>query len=73
VQVPEEVDAILHLRGKFVPQLNRELAICGAKGTNESVFEGLDSLLCCVNLVVVGLNQLEHDLLWGEVSFYGFC
>jgi hypothetical protein len=50
------VDAILHLRGKLVPQLNGELAICGAEGANESIFEGLDHSLHGVNPVVVGLD-----------------
>ncbi len=62
----------MHLRSKFAPQLNGELAICGAKGANDSIFEGLDSSFFGINPVVVGLNQLEHDLLWGEVSFYDF-
>jgi hypothetical protein len=71
--VPEEVDAVLYLRGKLVAQLNRGLAICSAKGTNESVFEGLDSSFCGVYPVVVGLNQLKRDLLWGEESYTGIC
>jgi hypothetical protein len=37
------------------------------------VFEGLDSSFYGVYPVVVGLNQIERDLLWGEVSFYDFC
>ncbi len=68
-----EVDAVLYLRGELVPQLNGELAICGAEGANEFVFEGLDSSFCSVYPMVVGLNQLKRDLLWGEVSFNGFC
>ncbi len=71
--MPEEVGAILQLKSKLVPQINVELAICGADGANESIFEGLDSPFCGVNPVVVGLNQLERDLLWVGVSFYGFC
>jgi hypothetical protein len=53
--------------------LNGKLAICGAEGANESVFEGLDSLFHGIYPVIVGLNQLKRDLLWGELSFYGFC
>ncbi len=40
-----------------VPQLNGEITTCGAKGVNESVLEGSDSLLHGINPVVVGLNQ----------------
>jgi hypothetical protein len=62
VQAPEEVDAILQLRGEFAPQLIGELAICCAEGANESIFEGLDSSFRSIYPVVVGLNQLECGL-----------
>jgi hypothetical protein len=48
----------LYLRGKLVPQLNGELTICGAKGANELVFEGLDGSFWGVYPVIVWLNQL---------------
>jgi hypothetical protein len=38
--------------------LNEELAICGSKGANELVFQGLDGSFCGVYPVIVGLNQL---------------
>ena len=59
----------MHLGCKFIPQLDGELAVGCPKGTNKSIFECLDGLLCSVDPVVVWLNQLECQLLWGEVSF----
>ncbi len=62
MQAPEEVDAVLYLRGKIVPQLNGEFAICGAEGANESVFEGLDSSFCGV-----------YPWLWGSTNCSMTC
>ena len=45
-----------------------ELAVGCTKGTYELNLEGLDSLIGCVDSVVVWFNQLECYLLWGEVS-----
>ena len=63
----KEIYAILNLGCEFIPQLDGELAICCTKGTDESILEGLDSSLGCVDSVVVWFNQLKCYLLWGEV------
>ena len=57
----------MHSGCKFVPQLDGELAVGCSEGANESIFECLDGLLCGVDPVVVGFNQLKCHLLWGEV------
>ncbi len=59
----------MHLGSKFVPQLDGELAIGCAEGTNESILKRLNSSLGGVDSVVVWLNQLKCYLLRGEVSF----
>ncbi len=64
----KEIYAILNLGCEFVPQLYGELAIGCTKGTDEAILEGLDSLLGCVDSVVVWFNQLKCYLLRGEVS-----
>ncbi len=50
-----------------------EVGICHPKGTNESVFECLDSALQGVEVVVVWLNELEANVLWLKVSIDDIC
>ena len=64
----KEIDAILYLGCKFVPQLDGELTISCTKGTNESILVGLFSVLGCADSVVVRFNELKCYLLRGEVS-----
>ncbi len=68
----KEVDAILHLGCKFIPQLDGELAVGCPKCANESFFECLDGSLCGVDPVVVQFDQLECHLLWGEIRLDSF-
>ncbi len=45
-----------------------EVDIRVPKGTNESVFECLDSALQGIEVVLVWLNELEANVLWLKVS-----
>jgi hypothetical protein len=65
----KEIYAILHLGSKFVPQLDGELAIGCAEGTDELILERLNGSLGGVYSVVVWFDQLKCYLLGGEVSF----
>ncbi len=55
----QQVDCILNLWGKLIPQLNREVDIRGAKGAYESDLDCLDGVLRGVNAVIVWLHKLE--------------
>jgi hypothetical protein len=57
---------------EFVPQLDGELAVGCAEGTDKSILERLDGSLCGVDSVVVWLDQLKCHLLRGEVSLDRF-
>ncbi len=72
-QSAQEVDGILNLGCKFIPQLDGEVYICGAKGANELVLECLDGAFCHVDAVVVWLDELKAHIFRLEVSFYNFC
>ena len=58
----------MHLGSEFVPQLDGELAIGCAEGTDESILERLNGSLGGVDSVVVWFDQLKCYLLRGEVS-----
>ena len=68
----KEVDAILHLGCKFIPELDGELAVSCSECANESIFECLYGLLCSVDPVVVRFDQLGCHLLWFEVRLDSF-
>ncbi len=72
-QSAQEVDGILNLGHKFIPQLDGEVYICGAKGANEPVLESLDGVFCRIDSVVVQLNKLKAHIFRPEVSFFNFC
>ncbi len=72
-QLAEEIDGVLDLRSKFIPQLDGKIAIGRAKRTDELIFECLHCPLSGVDTMIMGLNELEADLLWGEVGLDHFC
>ena len=63
----KHVEGVLCLREEFVPQLGREITICGAEPGNEVVFEGLDGSFCGIDTVLVGRYKLPFDVLFAEV------
>jgi hypothetical protein len=69
----KEVNGVLHLRCKLVPQLDGKVHIGGAKGSNESIFECLDCPFSGVNMVIARFDELEVALLWGKVQLDCFC
>ena len=52
---------------EFVPQLGREITICGAETGDEMVFESLDGSFGGIDTVFVGWNELPFDVLLAEV------
>jgi hypothetical protein len=72
-QSSEEIDGVLDLRSKFIPQLDGKIAVGHAKRADESIFECLNCPLSGVDAMIMGLDELEADLLWGEVGLDHFC
>ena len=66
----DKINFILHLRGHLVPKLFGEIHVCGAEGTDESIFERLDSPFSGIDAVIAGLNELQLAFLGGKVQFY---
>jgi hypothetical protein len=69
----EEIDGVLDLRSKFIPQLDGKIGIGRAERANESVFERLNCPFTSVGEMIMGLNELEAYLLLGEVGLDHFC
>ncbi len=53
----------MYLWRKFVPKLDGEVDIRGAKGAKEVVLECLDGLFCGVDAVVMWFDELETNVL----------
>jgi hypothetical protein len=69
----EEIDGVLDLRSKFIRQLDGKIDVGHAKHTDESIFEHLNCPLSRVDAMIMGLNELEADLLQGEVGLDHLC
>ena len=53
----------MYLCSKYVPKLDGEVDIRGAKGAKEAVLECLDGSFCSVDVVVMWVNKLEANVL----------
>ncbi len=70
----EEIDRVLDLWSKFIPQLDGKIGVGCAKHANESIFEHLNCPLSGVDTMIMGLDKLEADLLRGKVGLdFFFC
>ncbi len=69
----KKVDGVLHLWGKFVPLLDREVGIGHAQSLDEAILECLDGSVCGIDTMVMWFNKLEAGLLRSEVSFDDYC
>ncbi len=59
----EEVDGVLYLGSKLVPNLDGKDNVSGAKGTSESILECLDSLFGSMDMILLGLTcQKQFNL-----------
>ena len=72
-QSTEEIDGVLDLQSKFIPQLDGKIAVGHAKRADESIFECLNCPFSSVDVMIMGLNELEVYLLRGEVGLDHFC
>ncbi len=59
----KEVGGVLHLWCKLVPQLDQKVNVHCAQVANEMIFEHLDGVFSCVDLMVAWLNELKMALL----------
>jgi hypothetical protein len=69
----EEIDGVLDLRSKFIPQLDGKIGVGHAERAAESVFECLNCPFSGIDAMIMGLNKLEAYLLQGEVGLDHFC
>ena len=63
---PGRAENIQHydsLFGKFVPKLEWEIHICGAKAANDMIFERLDCAFGCIDSVICWLYKLPCTIL----------
>jgi hypothetical protein len=72
-QSVEEIDRVLDLRSKFIPQLDGKISVGCAKRADESIFERLNCPFSGVGAMIMGLIELEAYLLRGEVGLDHFC
>ena len=55
---------------EFALYLERAVGVNGSKDGKEVVFGGLDGDFCCIDVMVVGINELDLCLVGLDVCFY---
>ncbi len=68
-----QIQVILDLWCKLIPQLEEEINVGSGKGGNEHVLESLDGLFCTVDLMIVGFDKLQFALIFHWKLFDLFC
>ncbi len=68
-QCVQHVDGVLDLRGKSIPQLEWELAVCSPHSSNERRFEHFNRLLGGIHSMIVGFNELQVAIVFGKDFF----